>query len=894
MIKKFIHLLNCAFFFLCFSVIIKAQTANQTAMAVNGAIVNVNSDETWNNEIKFGDNSTLNIKSGVLLTFGGNLNDTGKTVTINIEDGAKLKLAQVVNFNGNYSFNISKNASLVSGDSPNFSNLTISNGNISIENYGNIFASVLDLLGDSQKVINNYNEGVINVNSNINIGGETKFRNFGSIYVGARYNNSAKSLYINCGVIYSKEGFNLGGGKIINTNLMLTNGVDFGNSSSELKNYGVLWALGNLNVNSNYIRNAGVTYFQGLTANGTYITGADPTDNITSHGVIYVPNNSSNRIKGNNFVVGPNLDFTTTDFTSYESVIRNITNAETLKSAYGQLYVIAPRPSEILQSSDVFDSNTVKYSNENPANSMVTFNARAKESLVIPTANCPNSDGIFIPIVTLEVIALNDSYKLKPGSSSEATVLINDTHDGGAVTLDNVIFSVIEPSHPDVTIDPTSGKVTVKNGTPAGTYTINYTICSKVSSTACSTATVTVTVESVPTSSVINEIVSLCEPYVAETNPVNATTTIGFDSVPQIESKVNDINYGKGIGKQLTSFKTATAGTRTIQRIGIPKSRFYIRRNNDPAQKARDILFIESAASGSNDLLLTYPTDVEQFFSLGYINAGIDNVFNNSGGANASNAERLDVVFEEGYKVIDPKNELILVIERGRNDKINIAVIKSINADNLPTALGQVNTVETSKMYNLLNGNMNYKIIKRENPTDFYVHSQNASQVLGLSVISYSDLGIAAGETIYGYVLLPSDIGTINPLEFEKFPTNTTETNGGHDLGVVYGVFTACETYACYNGANTVDAGMPVNHGITLLQRAGEEKKGENWPMVRQSGFTVIESNSNGFVPTRMAKSDFGNISNPQEGMMVFDTTDQCLKIYDGSSWNCFSTPACP
>ena len=159
-------------------------------MAVNGAIVNVNSDETWNNEIKFGDNSTLNIKSGVLLTFGGNLNDTGKTVTINIEDGAKLKLAQVVNFNGNYSFNISKNASLVSGDSPNFSNLTISNGNISIENYGNIFASVLDLLGDSQKVINNYNEGVINVNSNINIGGETKFRNFGSIYVGSRYNYS--------------------------------------------------------------------------------------------------------------------------------------------------------------------------------------------------------------------------------------------------------------------------------------------------------------------------------------------------------------------------------------------------------------------------------------------------------------------------------------------------------------------------------------------------------------------------------------------------------------------------------------------------------------------------------------------------------------------------------
>ena len=73
--------------------------------------------------------------------------------------------------------------------------------------------------------------------------------------------------------------------------------------------------------------------------------------------------------------------------------------------------------------------------------------------------------------------------------------------------------------------------------------------------------------------------------------------------------------------------------------------------------------------------------------------------------------------------------------------------------------------------------------------------------------------------------------------------------------------------------------------------RAGADNS--NWPMVRQSAWTVLEAKTKGFVVNRVANPTT-DIANPVEGMMVFDTTAQCLKIYNGTVWSCYSTPACP
>ena len=98
----------------------------------------------------------------------------------------------------------------------------------------------------------------------------------------------------------------------------------------------------------------------------------------------------------------------------------------------------------------------------------------------------------------------------------------------------------------------------------------------------------------------------------------------------------------------------------------------------------------------------------------------------------------------------------------------------------------------------------------------------------------------------------------------------------------------------CYDNPNNGAGELPSNHGITTLQRAGAEVSNGNWPMVRTGAWTVLESKTKGFVITRVATANLGLITSPQEGMMVYDTTANCLKIYSDSTWKCFETPACP
>ena len=96
----------------------------------------------------------------------------------------------------------------------------------------------------------------------------------------------------------------------------------------------------------------------------------------------------------------------------------------------------------------------------------------------------------------------------------------------------------------------------------------------------------------------------------------------------------------------------------------------------------------------------------------------------------------------------------------------------------------------------------------------------------------------------------------------------------------------------CYIDPNNTGSIVPAQHGITLLKRAGADNG--NWPMIRSSAHTVLEANTKGFVITRMTTAEITAIVSPQDGMMVYDNDVNCLKLYDGTAWKCFSTPACP
>ncbi|WP_026978883.1 DUF11 domain-containing protein [Flavobacterium tegetincola] len=113
---------------------------------------------------------------------------------------------------------------------------------------------------------------------------------------------------------------------------------------------------------------------------------------------------------------------------------------------------------------------------------------------------------------------------------------------------------------------------------------------------------------------------------------------------------------------------------------------------------------------------------------------------------------------------------------------------------------------------------------------------------------------------------------------------------------------------ACYlpgslnpNAGSTLDTSV----GISSLDRAGAASA---WPQARKSGWIAIEAKTKGFVLNRVK---FTNnvpvaqdgvtlvITTPIEGMMVYDTTNNCLKMYttlNGTdfAWFCMTTQTCP
>lgn len=71
------------------------------------------------------------------------------------------------------------------------------------------------------------------------------------------------------------------------------------------------------------------------------------------------------------------------------------------------------------------------------------------------------------------------------------SILASDTVRNQPATLTNVNLSVVA-SDPAVTLDPSTGLITLSPGNPAGAYTVTYQICDALNPTACDTAVETV------------------------------------------------------------------------------------------------------------------------------------------------------------------------------------------------------------------------------------------------------------------------------------------------------------------------------------------------------------------------------------------------------------------
>ena len=162
------------------------------------------------------------------------------------------------------------------------------------------------------------------------------------------------------------------------------------------------------------------------------------------------------------------------------------------------------------------------------------------------------------------------------------------------------------------------------------------------------------------------------------------------------------------------------------------------------------------------------------------INRGIEAVFLNSGRA-SSNIERLDYVADIPLAVTDnPADTGFLVVERGANDSFGIAAITAVDAAGNPTAYGDLMTI-TQADFGDTGLRMTPLQLRTEEPAapeadNLFV----ANQIVGAVYISLEDLGIATGETFFGYSLFAPDVapGT-NLVNWLDFPTTTDRTAGG-------------------------------------------------------------------------------------------------------------------
>ncbi|MEI3791241.1 MULTISPECIES: GEVED domain-containing protein [unclassified Chryseobacterium] len=184
-----------------------------------------------------------------------------------------------------------------------------------------------------------------------------------------------------------------------------------------------------------------------------------------------------------------------------------------------------------------------------------------------------------------------------------------------------------------------------------------------------------------------------------------------------------------------------------------------------------------------------------------------------------------------------------------------------------------------------------------------------AVSATGTGTLTYQWYSNATNSNVGGTMIAGATSESYTPPASSVPVTNyyyviVTDSNGSRTSPPVSVVVNDCSTSYCYKPGITSGAALDSKAGITSLSRAGANDP-DNWPMVRKGAWLVLESKTKGFVINRVPFDGSGNPvgiapADFVEGMMVYDTTNNCLKVYtsiDGGinfSWQCMSTQTCP
>ena len=909
-------------------------------------------------DVTFGNNSKICVAPGVTVIIQNNVTTTSGN-NVSFEVGGTLQFNNPPTINANLTVNVQSTGTLKSG-STGQNNFSFNGTTNTLTNNGTVQVGVLQFNNNNAtNIIDNY--GTLAIGSNINISGSsTTFRNWNLINIGQSFNMNSSTTYINCGTISTSTGFNVGGGRIINTgNFTVSSGDLDLPDGSRFENYGIVDSRGSTN---NYGTITSVIYNEGLVKFNTYqgdgwLKGPSST---TKKGYFEV----ASQLVNNSAKVGPNLDFKRTNTSSSQSTVFNSTPT----------YV------------DASGASTTQ------ALANVTFDCRAAGNCTAPLVTnlglCPNFDGTFPPQ------ANDDTYTIAAGTSGSTNVLSNDfaQYNGAAATTSNVSITQVSTTNTGVNVNA-SGIVSVAAGTPAGTYTIVYRICN-TGTTSCDTATVTVTVpldsdgDGVPNAVDLDDdndgILDTAEGQCVNTSNLSID---GFDSplVATINgNNIQSVNPYNGWG-------TETGGANAFNVIRVNGLGYSS--GPDVAQSGTQYIDINaSSAYVYKDITLTTPTvfSASAWFanretsSAGYAawssNIQIRNQTTSVIVAQGNTVNLTAVLGDEyWYKSAIAPVSLpagtyrirMFVGDFGHLDSISYCFSTDTDGDGTPNYLDtdsdndgcpdateaaahlptpgsltggsnggssanlgttvNANGIPTSAATSASTGQATtagvtsaVRVNAGTTPPATQIASAGTTVTLTSNATAesattwggtptfapnYNTLGNATAGLTYSWTKNGTPIGGATSATLTL--TGVTAADAGTYVVTIKHPGNYCGasrqtvltvSTVCFDQPNNGTGELPANHGITTLQRAGTSNG--NWPMVRTGAWTVLESKTKGFVITRMTTLEIegqttptvilSQITNPQEGMMVYDKTAKCLKIYSDSAWKCFETPACP
>ncbi|GAA4463597.1 hypothetical protein GCM10023093_12430 [Nemorincola caseinilytica] len=284
----------------------------------------------------------------------------------------------------------------------------------------------------------------------------------------------------------------------------------------------------------------------------------------------------------------------------------------------------------------------------------------------------------------------------------------------------------------------------------------------------------------------------------------------------------NDYYYkfgtSSGTSNNILNFSSFSIGSNTYAYRNITNAFVKMRRHdNSLVSGTRQLLWYEATGSDVSDgatlnMRQPYQTDMEVMFNGARgLNAGTDNIFNNSadGNGNNNNIERFDYIIPDGYTVVSNSQEGFIVMDRGvlnAHDPFCVSVITNLNSSDVPSAYTQVLWLNSSHYGSVNPITVMSSNVLRMDEGDSRLRistTTDANQGIGGVFIRYSDLGIANGTVIYGYSVFggdfPSGSSGSKVVDWNNstyFPTNTEPGNGGLDMLCVSGVFQLSNTVA--------------------------------------------------------------------------------------------------